>query len=112
MKTPSNIHIGKLIEQKVKEKQISITDFAERICCVRENVYHIFKSPTIDIHKLEHISEVLEYDFIEEIYIRRRYNACPTEIVIKISDIKNISDYSFIFEKIKEIVTSITDKKV
>ncbi|MDR0828706.1 MAG: hypothetical protein LBN95_01145 [Prevotellaceae bacterium] len=113
MNNQPHIHIGKLIQQKVKEKKISITDFADKICCVRENVYHIFKSPTIDIRKLEHISNVLDYDFVKDVYLKHRYNynAYPTEINIKISDIKNIDDYHYIFEKIKDIENFITSQK-
>jgi methionyl-tRNA formyltransferase len=35
--------IGKLIEKEVRKKQISITSFADKICCKRNNVYDIFK---------------------------------------------------------------------
>ena len=38
MKT-EQVSIGKLIADEVRKQGISITDFAEKICCRRNNVY-------------------------------------------------------------------------
>lgn len=67
-----NIHIGSLIEQKVKEQGIRITDFAKSIHCNRSNVYSIFRRKSIDIDQLLLISKTLEYDFISEIYCNKK----------------------------------------
>ena len=66
-----NIHIGSIIEQKVKESSMTIKEFADRINCERSSVYHIFKQKSIDIGKLKTISNVLGYDFINEIYQKK-----------------------------------------
>lgn len=63
-----NIHIGEAIKQKVKERGISITDFANSIHCNRTNVYSIFSRKSIDMEQLMLISEVLDYNFISEVY--------------------------------------------
>ena len=58
-----DIHIGSIIEQKVKEKGIKISVFAEAIHCNRTNVYSIFRRKSIDTEQLFLISKVLNVDF-------------------------------------------------
>ena len=64
MKT-KDIHIGSMIEQKVKEKGIKISVFAKAIYCNRSNVYSIFRRKSIDTEQLVLISKVLNFDFIK-----------------------------------------------
>ncbi|MBP3739595.1 MAG: helix-turn-helix transcriptional regulator [Bacteroidales bacterium] len=68
MKARKNVHIGSEIARVVHEKGMSITEFASLICCHRKNVYDIFTRKSIDIDRLIRISEVLDYDFIREVY--------------------------------------------
>lgn len=63
-----DIYIGKLIQQKVDERHISYAEFARQIHCARTSLYHIFNSKNIDVERLLHISEVLQFDFISEVY--------------------------------------------
>ena len=63
-----NIHIGGLIQQKLKEKKIPICQFTKMINCSRTNVYHIFKTKSIDTDKLVFISTVVGFDFLGEYY--------------------------------------------
>lgn len=63
-----DIYIGKLIQQKVDEKGISYAEFARKIHCARTSLYHIFNSKNIDVERLLLISEILQYDFINEVY--------------------------------------------
>lgn len=58
--------IGELIELEVR-KQMSITQFAEAICCQRNNVYDIFRRSKIDIILLKRISEVLNRNFFKDL---------------------------------------------
>lgn len=67
-----SIHIGEIIKQKVQEQNMSIADFASRICCDRTTVYDLFKRSSIDINRLLRISEALEYNFIEEVYLPKK----------------------------------------
>lgn len=59
--------IGELIEDKVRRKQIPITDFAKMICCQRNNVYNIFKRSKMDIAQLKQISNVLGHNFFRDL---------------------------------------------
>jgi len=63
-----NVHIGSIIKQKVKESSMTNKEFADRINCERSSVYYIFKQKNVNIDKLRKISEVLNYDFISEVY--------------------------------------------
>jgi len=59
--------IGELIENEVRKQQISITEFAEKICCKRNNVYDIFKRNSLDTGLLISISKVLNHNFAADI---------------------------------------------
>ena len=48
-------------------KQMSITEFAEKICCQRNNVYDIFNRSKIDTILLKRISEVLNHNFFQDL---------------------------------------------
>ena len=61
-----NLHIGNLIREKMEEKGMSVTQFANAIYCSRSNVYHLLSSKSIDIDKLLLISNVLEHNFLKE----------------------------------------------
>jgi len=67
MKT-NEIHIGSLIKQKVKEKSISVAEFARRINRSRSDIYYIYDCDIINIELLRTISNVLQYDFVAEQY--------------------------------------------
>ena len=70
-----NIYIGKLIEEKVKERHLTYAEFARMIHCARTSLYHIFDSKNIDVERLLLISKVLDYDFIGEVYLKNTGNA-------------------------------------
>lgn len=63
------VHIGKLIQQKVKTKGITVVDFARKINYSRRNAYAIFKNESINTSLLSKIGKVLEYDFFND-YIK------------------------------------------
>ena len=50
---------------------MTITEFANRIHIERTTVYHIFKQKSIDFDRLKKISDVLNYDFITEIFQKK-----------------------------------------
>lgn len=56
-------HIGKKIEEVIREKRFSVAEFAQLINTNRNNVYSIFRRESVDTELLKKISEVLEYDF-------------------------------------------------
>lgn len=55
--------IGKEIKRVLKERGMSISEFAKRINTHRRNVYDIFERKSIDSSLLQKISRVLGYDF-------------------------------------------------
>jgi len=77
-----NIHIGSIIEKKLREKSIIITEFADKIGCTRSNVNDIFTRKSIDTELLIRISKALEYDFIRNIYYGEELSY-PISISIK-----------------------------
>lgn len=62
-----NIHIGKLIYDKLKEEERTVSWFARKLHCDRSNVYKIFKKSNIDINLLLKISIIFKYDFFRAI---------------------------------------------
>ena len=72
MDKTKGIYIGQIIQEKVIERGLGYSEFARRINCARSSLYHIFNSKSIDIEKLILISDVLEYDFITEIYLQNK----------------------------------------
>jgi predicted transcriptional regulator len=63
-----NVHIGTIIREKLKEKSMSVTEFATKINRERSTIYDIFERKSIDIELLVIISKTLDYDFIRSIY--------------------------------------------
>jgi hypothetical protein len=63
-----DIHIGKLIKEKLKDNQIPVVKFASIINTTRENVYGIFKRKSIDTELLIKISKALQFNFFEPFY--------------------------------------------
>lgn len=72
-------HLGSLIEQKVRESSMTITEFANRLNLERTSVYHIFKQESIDTERLKTISKILGYDFINEIFQKEEKETKTTQ---------------------------------
>ncbi len=64
-----NIHIGSLIRQKLDQSGMSYKDFARFINCERQSLYYLFSCRSIDIERLILIGNVLNYDFIRNVYL-------------------------------------------
>lgn len=75
-----NIHIGSIIRQKLEESPLSIVDFASQINRTRTTVYDIFKRKSIDVDLLLSISEVLNYNFLEEVYLAKSCEQASTHL--------------------------------
>ena len=59
--------IGQLIRERVKARNINVTDFAKEVNIERSNAYDIFKRDSIDTKLLKKIGQVLEHDFFEDL---------------------------------------------
>ena len=91
MKYRNDIYIGEQIKKKCKEKHISIAQFAKAIRCSRATAYNIFVSKSIDIDRLIQISNVLDYQFLEE-YLAKNTTTESTHVVLDI-EIKDGKTY-------------------
>ncbi len=77
-----NIHIGKLIETKLKASGMSYACFARELNIDRTTVYSILKSKSIDIERLIRISKILNHDFLRLVYLNdNETNNLPSIII-------------------------------
>lgn len=93
------IHIGESIAEKLRDKKMTYAEFARKINVDRSTVYHILRSKSIDIERLLLISKVLDYNFIEEVYLKVQPTQRTIEIVIpesKLTEIDNIQSMKII----------------
>ena len=59
------VDIGFKIKEVFDSRNLKLTDFAEELGTVRQNVYRIFKKSDLDTALLKRISEVLEHNFFQ-----------------------------------------------
>ena len=80
-----DIHIGKKIQFVFNQSGLTVTQFARMLDVQRTRIYNIFESKTIDTELLCKISDVLHYDFLSEVYLKKRdtNNQNPTTINIQ-----------------------------
>lgn len=61
------IHIGKAIKEELRRQERSVTWFARKLYCNRQNIYDIFKRESIDTTLLRRISNILDYNFFKDL---------------------------------------------
>jgi transcriptional regulator with XRE-family HTH domain len=88
----TNIHIGNIIKAKLKERNMSVIDFADALNCCRGNAYKILNSDNIDINRLVKISKILDYDFLS---LYHKQSQTKKRFIIEVTD----SDIQVINEK-------------
>ena len=66
------IHIGNKIQFVFNQSGLTVSQFARMLNVQRTRIYNIFASKTLDIDLICKISDVLHYDFITELYIKKR----------------------------------------
>jgi transcriptional regulator with XRE-family HTH domain len=59
------IEIGEKIREVFENRNMKLTDFADELGTVRQNVYRIFKKRHVDTGLLLKISQVLGYNFFQ-----------------------------------------------
>ena len=110
-----DLHIGKLIKDKLQEQQVSVIKFASKINTTRENVYGIFKRKSIDTEMLIKISIALQFNFFTIIsdstntYLNKPDNALNNEV----SKSNIIKEYDFIIREnalLKDLIRLLKDK--
>ena len=60
------IPIGQRIEEELRLQERSVSWFARKLCCNRQNVYDIFRRTNIDVELLLRISLILGRNFFNE----------------------------------------------
>ena len=59
------IHIGRIIQAKLKEQGRSVAWLARQIPCTRGHLYKIFAKPDINTSLLQRISQAMDYYFFK-----------------------------------------------
>lgn len=79
-----DIHAGERIKEHLANTGLSVSEFARRLNCHRQNVYDIFKRKTIDVTLLQRISKVLEHDFVSEIYTSKQSSKTTLKFAVTV----------------------------
>jgi transcriptional regulator with XRE-family HTH domain len=61
----ATVEIGEKIKEVFDRRQMKLTDFADELGTVRQNVYRIFKKRHLDTGLLLKISQVLNHNFFQ-----------------------------------------------
>lgn len=61
--TIPEVQIGEKVQQVFESRNMKLTDLADKLGTVRQNVYRIFKKQDLDTGLLTRISEVLDHNF-------------------------------------------------
>jgi len=98
------IHIGKKILFVFKQSGLTVSQFARMLDVQRTRVYNIFESKTIETDLLCKISDVLHYDFLSEVYLKKREatHQHPTTINVH---------FQVVSEKLADFIKSINKMK-
>src|SRR5687768_7240196 len=72
------VEIGHKIKEVFDHQNMKLTDFADELGTVRQNVYRIFKKRHLDTGLLLKISQVLKHNFFQY-YVTSPENADPQE---------------------------------
>lgn len=62
------VQIGQKIQEVFESRKLKLSDFADQLGTVRQNVYRIFKKKDLDTGLLTKISEVLGHNFFQYYY--------------------------------------------
>jgi transcriptional regulator with XRE-family HTH domain len=99
------IHIGKKIQYVFNQSGLAVSQFARMLGIQRTRIYNIFENKTIDTELLCKISDVLHYDFISEVYLKKRdtENQSPTIVNITFQVISdNLAEFIKSVNKLKK----------
>ncbi len=59
----TEVHIGKEIRKIMKQRRITVVELAAILNLHRQSVYDMLRRDNIDVKRLVHISQILQYDF-------------------------------------------------
>ena len=78
------VHAGEKVKEYFEASGLSVSEFARRLNCHRQNVYYIFKRKTIDVTLLQRISKVLGHDFVSEMYGTRQSSKITLKFAVTV----------------------------
>ncbi|MCL1849981.1 MAG: helix-turn-helix domain-containing protein [Bacteroidetes bacterium] len=99
------IHIGKKIQFVFNQSGLTVSQFARMLEVQRTRIYNVFESKTIDTELLCKISEVLHYDFLSEVYLKKRESSNQNPNIININfqiTSTNLGDFIKSINKLKK----------
>jgi transcriptional regulator with XRE-family HTH domain len=99
------IHIGNKIQLIFNKTGLTVSQFARMIDVHRTKIYNIFECKTIETELLCKISDALHYDFLSEVYLKKREtaNQNPTTINIHFQIVpENLADFIKSVNKLKK----------
>lgn len=64
---PQEYHIGKMIKKQLQHRQHTVTWFADKLCCNRQNIYDIYSRRSVDTELLHRICIILQHDFFADL---------------------------------------------
>jgi transcriptional regulator with XRE-family HTH domain len=79
------VEIGQKIKEVFDQQNIKLTDFADELGTVRQNVYRIFKKRHLDTGLLLKISQVLNHNFFQY------YVTTPNQEVVDSEEVKKLN---------------------
>ncbi len=98
------IEIGQKIKEVFDQRKMKLTDFADQLGTVRQNVYRIFKKRHLDTGLLLKISQVLDYNFFQ-FYIPTTESATPQQT----EEMKRMADQASEFNRQLELARKEID---
>jgi transcriptional regulator with XRE-family HTH domain len=64
----TEVHIGKEIRKVMKQRRITVVELAATLNLHRQSVYDMLRRDNIDVKRLVHISQILQYDFYNKYF--------------------------------------------
>jgi len=90
--TIPDIQIGPKVQEIFESRNMKLSDLADQLGTVRQNVYRIFKKQDLDTGLLIKISEVLNHNFFH--YYKTPENVVEQPADKEVADLKNQLDLS------------------
>jgi plasmid maintenance system antidote protein VapI len=100
------IHIGNKIQLVFAQSGLTVSQFARMLEVHRPKIYNIFESKTIETDLLCKISDVLHYDFLLEVYLKKREAANHNPPTININfqvTLEKLGDFIKFINKLKKV---------
>ncbi len=65
MATQEAPHIGHLIKKELARQERTVAWLARKMCCSRQNVYHLFESQWVNMEILSRLCDILNFNFFK-----------------------------------------------